>query len=433
MPKAKKVTFRSSTNFKDRSGVLPPPIDFSPTLWSKKDDDEGVMSFKLRSNPSDRHSPQYELQAKIFATGSTEQFILWKRDVYKIIKGQNITQPQDKFTMVRRLLSGDALSVFDTFAETRNEALETDFTATMHALAMHIFPRNALANQKSWLRRSRQARKTNELKTRRWVARIQEINMMLPEFPPEYSEEQKLRSEDLIEILEYGIPNTWKAKMVELGFIPADHTPIEFIECCEKFESAEQMLGLTHNPKSEKAQEKQGSKPNVGQNGTETNSDSSKTSAKASKGRGNALKRCKSYAESEGKDGCAYHVNTTTHRSNECKVLMAQAKSMRGQHAAAFKGNNNKNNNNKSKAGDFHALLAQAKDVMQKLAKSTKSHQAKSNKKRKRDDSDSESESDKNFDPDSFHLDLEETSLNNSESDTNEVDLDWGDDNVSVE
>jgi hypothetical protein len=112
---------------------------------------------------------------------------------------------------------------------------------------------------------------------------------------------------------------------------------------------------------------------------------------------------------------------------------MAQAKSMRGQHAAAFKGNNKKNNNNRSKDGDFHALVAQAKDVMQKLAKSTKSHHAKTSKKRKRDDSDSETESDKNFDPDSFHLDLEETSLNASASDTNEDDIDSGDDNVSVE
>jgi hypothetical protein len=433
MPKAKKVTFRSTTNFKDRSGVLPPPIDFSPSLWFKKDDDDGVMSFKLRSNPTDKNSPQYEMQAKIFATGTPEQYILWKRDLYKIIKGQNITRPQDKFTMARRLLNGDALSVFETFAGNSNEAVDEDFEATMQALATHIFPRNALANQKSWLRRSRQARKTNDLLTRRWVARIQEINMMLPEFPPEFSQEQKLRSEDLIEILEYGIPNTWKAKMVELGFIPADHTPTEFVECCEKFESAEQMLGLTHNPKAEKQQDKQGSKPNSSQNGADNNSDSSKTSAKTSKGRNNTLKRCKSYVESDGKDGCAYHVNTTTHRSNECKVLMAQAKSMRGQHAAAFKGNNKKNNNNRSNNGDFHALVAQAKDVMQKLAKSTKNHQAKTSKKRKRDDSDSEAESDKNFDPDSFHLDLEEVSLKGSESDINEDDIDWGDDNVSVE
>jgi hypothetical protein len=112
---------------------------------------------------------------------------------------------------------------------------------------------------------------------------------------------------------------------------------------------------------------------------------------------------------------------------------MAQAKSMRGQHAASFKGNNKKNNNNRSKEGDFHALVAQAKDVMQKLAKSTKKHQAKANKKRKRDDSDSEAESDKNFDPDSFHLDLDETSLNDSGSDINADDIDLGDDNVSVE
>jgi hypothetical protein len=75
MPKAKKVTFRSKQYQEDRSGILPPPIDFTQSTWLKKEDNEGVMSFKLRSNPTDRNTPQYEMQAKIFAMGSVEQYI----------------------------------------------------------------------------------------------------------------------------------------------------------------------------------------------------------------------------------------------------------------------------------------------------------------------------------------------------------------------
>jgi hypothetical protein len=75
MPKSKKVTFRSEKFQGDPSGVLPPPIGFTPSPWYKKEGDDGVMSFKLRSTPTDKNSPEYEMQAKIFATGSVEQYI----------------------------------------------------------------------------------------------------------------------------------------------------------------------------------------------------------------------------------------------------------------------------------------------------------------------------------------------------------------------
>jgi hypothetical protein len=170
MPKAKKVTFRSNKVQEDRSGVLPPPIGFAPSPWYKKEDDEGVMSFKLRSNPTDKNSLEYEMQAKIFDTGSVEQYVGWKRDLYKIIIGQHITRAQDKFTMAHRLLHGDALAVFEANTIGKDETKNEDFEVVMRGLAKHVFPKNALVNQKAWLRQSRHARKTNDLLMRRWVA-----------------------------------------------------------------------------------------------------------------------------------------------------------------------------------------------------------------------------------------------------------------------
>jgi hypothetical protein len=61
MPKAKKVTFHSNKFQEDRSGILPLPIGFTPSPWYKKEDNEGVMSFKLRLNPTDKNSLQYEM------------------------------------------------------------------------------------------------------------------------------------------------------------------------------------------------------------------------------------------------------------------------------------------------------------------------------------------------------------------------------------
>ena len=146
--------------------MIPPPIGFSPSTWFKKDDDESVMSFKLRSTPSNKKSPVYDMQAKSFATGTVEQFILWKRDLYKIIEGQDIQNPKDKFTMAQRLLHGDALAVFNQAAMTKDQTDPEDFEKTIRELAAHIFPKNALALQKSWLHRSKNARRTNDIQMR---------------------------------------------------------------------------------------------------------------------------------------------------------------------------------------------------------------------------------------------------------------------------
>jgi hypothetical protein len=149
--------------------------------------------------------------------------------------------------MARRLLHGDALAIFENSTMDKDETKNEDFKAMMRELTKHIFLKNALANQKAWLRHSQKACKSSEMLTRCWVARIQEINMMLPEFPPDFDDTPKMRSEDVTEVLEYGIPQKWKTKMVETGFVPADHHPTEFVEFCERLESSEQMLGLMNN------------------------------------------------------------------------------------------------------------------------------------------------------------------------------------------
>jgi hypothetical protein len=54
-----------------------------------------VTSFKLRcTTPSDTNSLQYELKVRSFKTGTVKQYILWKRDLEKLIKGQNLTKAQ---------------------------------------------------------------------------------------------------------------------------------------------------------------------------------------------------------------------------------------------------------------------------------------------------------------------------------------------------
>ena len=76
--------------YSNHINVVPPPIQLKRATWSKDADDGAVTSFKLRCNPTDSSSLQYELKVRSFGTRMVEQYILWKWDLDKLIKGQNL-------------------------------------------------------------------------------------------------------------------------------------------------------------------------------------------------------------------------------------------------------------------------------------------------------------------------------------------------------
>ena len=102
---------------------------------------------------------------------------------------------------------------------------------SLHAwrLWRHMYSpsKNTLAIQKAWLHRSSEACKPYDK-----MAHLNEFNQMLAEFPPAYSGEQKIHINDFIKIVEYGIPQKWKAEMVRQSYVPTDHHLAEFMEFC---------------------------------------------------------------------------------------------------------------------------------------------------------------------------------------------------------
>jgi hypothetical protein len=61
-----------------------------------------------------------------------------------------------------------------------------------------------------------------------------EINRYSAFFPTNTGERATVLPDDeIMDILMYGIPNTWQKRIVELNFDAQAHTPDEFIEMCE--------------------------------------------------------------------------------------------------------------------------------------------------------------------------------------------------------
>lgn len=224
------------------------------------------------------------------------------------------------------------------------------------------------------MRRSDDVYEKPYIKTRTWVARLTEINLMLKEFPPNFSTEQMISDQDFIEIIEYGIPNTWRAKMVDQNFVPANHTLAEIVEFCEKTECSEKMLSNNSNPQD-------GKDIQQSRNNMQRSSDNAMN--KSSQGVNYNKKRKQrdyhvSFDNSNGSDGCMFHTMAVTHTTNERHVLKKQVQKMKDWNSQSPQQQSNKrrkpNNSDNykvghqnTKGGDLHTLMEKVESIKDSL------------------------------------------------------------------
>ena len=94
-----------------------PPIPLERP--AKKDLQLGeYQTYKLCNNPTEENSAVYKLSVPYFWTGTCKEWLLFWRNLNKVITGQNVTGDPGRFTVARRLLEGDALTAFNNVAAT---------------------------------------------------------------------------------------------------------------------------------------------------------------------------------------------------------------------------------------------------------------------------------------------------------------------------
>jgi hypothetical protein len=265
-----------------------------------------VLNFKLRTDPKDKDSTTYELTIGYFSKGTAEELLLFLRSVKKILKGQDVTTGPTQYALMRRLLQGDALAAFNKAAKENATETTANYEKCVQALITHVLPRKALAIQKRYMRRF--LRKPKDMKVREFMNRLVEVNMYLKEFPPFSAEGQELPDDEIMDIAEFAVPATWQKTMIMHGFNPTAGTPSEFVEFCERIEFSE--------PPSQDDQKDRAE---------------SKTSRKGGKDRAKSSERGATSNERKRKATmwCEYH-QTDSHNTGKCKVMIAQAKKMRG-------------------------------------------------------------------------------------------------------
>ena len=229
--------------------VIVPVIPLERKLRTTSEKKLSGPTFKLRAQPNNENSQTYELTVPVFRSGTPEEWLLCKRDIKRIIRGQNVTTGPEMYAMARRILDGEALTAFELAATTRGNENVENFSNCLNDVTNHFFPRRALVLQKRWMRYY--LRKEEEMSIREYVGRVDELNKYLEQFPP-FQANQTLPTVELLEALEFSVPPRWQKKMMEMDFEPTEHSVDEFIKFCERWERLEMTEKVLQKDKVEK-------------------------------------------------------------------------------------------------------------------------------------------------------------------------------------
>jgi hypothetical protein len=326
-------------------------------------------TLKLRTHPLNVGSPQFSFELSYFSTGTPEEFLLFQKGLRKVLEGQNLLTGPDMFATTRRMLEGDSLATFNNAAD----GLETinRYKRSMNALKRHVFPKRALQMQKRWMRRF--LRKPKEYTIREYVARVREINSWFPAYPVNDGDEvlpTRLDDDKLLDLLEFGTPNSWKKEMVKQGFAFTTKTIQEFVEFCERLEICEATNPtLTNNNRNDNNHPDKSQK---GKRGTKSYKRKDQASEDGSQ----------KYKKAKNSFWFMQHGENSTHNTNKCEYIKSQLKRLNGTYNAQHP---SKKKEFKKKQ-ELQMLIG---DIADKAVKKV----AKDNKKRRaKDDSSSEEE-----------------------------------------
>lgn len=173
-----------------------------------------------------------------------------------------------------------------------------EVNAGLQGMIRLLVPTGALSRVKRYMRRG--CRKPSDMKIRTYVAHMNRLNTQdLPELPP-FETANSMGEEEIREIIQYAIPNSWNRKLREQSKDPLTMSLSALINTLEDYESAESDFEPASKSTGKKAngKNKKGSKP--------------KSSSKTTDG--------EEYY-------CLKHGKNTTHGTDECKVLKNLIKS----------------------------------------------------------------------------------------------------------
>jgi hypothetical protein len=174
----------------------------------------------------------------------------------------------------------------------------------LNAVAQMVFPFRALENQKQWMRR--RMRKPKELSIRKFLAAVGRLNNSLPVFPSG-KESEKFTPGEILEILEWSIPESWRTKFDLDGYVPTEFTKERFMTECKAIERNEPKIHHRTN-----------------------NSTVSGKTATHKKSHGVKFRSATQKSDTTAKFYCTEHGQNPSHPTDKCYTLKNRAEKARG-------------------------------------------------------------------------------------------------------
>ena len=247
-------------------GGLQPCLTLVPPTKSDVDETEIIeLSLKLQAG-SGVNGPTYKRKVARFNGGSPAEWIEVLEALDEIFAQNRLNAAQDRENIIRTILRGDSLTAFESSIQESRQNVEESggqqlpltvdmIDKALKAVSHDVFPHRALTNQIRWM--ERRMRKPAGMGIRSFTAAVTQMNAKLIRFPGATKEDQ-FKPERLVELVEYALPASWRAKFDLAGYNPSDHDKYRLIAEGEQIERAAALTKAGSKPPPKSSGKKAG-------------------------------------------------------------------------------------------------------------------------------------------------------------------------------
>ena len=188
-----------------------------------------TMELKSKAGDKDSNSQTYKKYVKKFDEGSCQDFIDFLEDIEEVWRQNSMTDPKDRLGVVRAVLKGESRVALDASLSDQTDQEAKEVTNAMvdkaiKAVGATVFPHRALETQKRWMTRA--MTKPKDMSIRKTISAIGRVNKALTKFP-NATANSSFKEDEVIELIEMAVPETWRGLLDLKGFIPSEHTKQE--------------------------------------------------------------------------------------------------------------------------------------------------------------------------------------------------------------
>jgi hypothetical protein len=259
--------------------------------------------------------PTYKKFMRTFNEGTPQDWMDVLDGLQEIWRQNGTDDPQDRTATVLTILRGDSRTAFETALE--DAMVDPDplvvaplvmtlahIETSLRAVSDIVFPFRALETQKQWM--TRYMKKPYDLSIKKMAAALSRINNYLPLFP-NGTIDSKFSDSEIVSLLEFSLPNSWRNAMDLKGFVPSENTKKALVDQCERIERNEVPV------QKEKGEQQDNNKNNKKVNFAKSQNDNKKN--------GSASVRT-----TDGMFNCSKCGPNPTHNDDRCFVLKRLAR-----------------------------------------------------------------------------------------------------------